>query len=274
MSDFSVSRAVLSKMLTAVLPSSPGEACLKLEVSSGELRLTFTDLMKSVQAATPEVECSAEVEALVPAAKLSGIVSKSEPGALYFILQGRRLEVCSGLAAWDLRLPGTPVSDFAEIPTLGADTVALRRESVLAAFRSVQHAIAKDVTRPYLCLLSVAHGKVTASDGARFQQALLPGFPDMDIPAHAVGSLLKLLSTSEEDIIHITTAVGSLAFQVGKVCLRVIRSGSAFPNVSQLLLRPALENRHVLEFDKLDMSRAVSRALVTSDSGSRSDQRL
>ncbi len=138
MASFSVSRSVLAKMLDAVLPSSPGDACFKLEVSADCCSLTYTDLRKSVQSSTSELSATGEVSVLVPAAKLAGAVRKADPGDVQFFQNGRRLDISSGRALWSLRLPSTPSSDFVEIPLEGAARTTLGREDMLTAVRTVR----------------------------------------------------------------------------------------------------------------------------------------
>lgn len=263
-----VFQALLEKA-AAVVPSKDIMPVLKnfqLEVRDGSIRLAATDLEVSVIASTDLVDATKPGVAILPAKKMLDILRESEDSELVISVRDSAAAVSVGRATWTLRLH--KASDYPKLPNVDAvELHQVNRVKFLNAVQSVQHAAAKDATRPSLMMIDITDGKMTACDGVRFQQASLGNdFPlSMQLPIAAVGDLVKLLRTTDLDNIAIGESEFHLVFQVGLDVLIVNKLMTEFPNVEELLLRPALSNRSRLLVDRSDLDAAVKRVRINAD---------
>lgn len=276
---FATKKFVLQALLekaASVVPSKDIMPVLKnylVEAAPGRLRVVATDLELSVLAQTQLVEVTEPGSAIFPAKKLLDILRAAEDGQAQVTLRGNLAHLEIGPTTWDLRLAdGT---DYPEMPDLGAVTLAeLDRGRFLAALSAVRYAAATDTVRPSLMMINIGKdGKATACDGVRFQQATIAGWPaelagapfDVQIPIGAVEDLVKLLRTTDLPTVGIGRSDHHLVFRLGEDYFVATKLLATFPNVEELLLRPALANKDVLTCDRGELLDAVRRVRINAD---------
>lgn len=205
--------------------------------------------------------------ALVPAKRLMEIIRSADTSAGTMEVQVAQdaAQIRIGRARWTLRLPHD--GDFPPTPDLEAMTWATTdRQRFLTALTSVRGAVSRNVERVTLMMVDVAHSRLTACDGLRFQQASVPDFPlSLQIPANAIDELSKLLKSNDAAELAVGTADRYCAFRIGVDVLIIKKLMVRFPDLEQALLRPALENKYPLELDRQELIDAVKRVRVNAD---------
>lgn len=247
-----------------------------VHVAPGSLRMAATDLELAVLASTPAVSTEATETVVLPARTLLAILKEAASDDITVEVGGEIATVRAGSASWDLQLADCteypPLPDPAEV-----EMHPVGREAFLGALKAVRHAVGADSGRPPLQQVAIVvpegggPATVTACDGTRLARTPLAGFPlSMQVPAGALESLVKTLEGSELDQIQVgqTTpehGIGHLVFRVSGTVFLASKLTAKFPDVEKLLLRPALENRLLLEVDKGELAAAVRRVRITAD---------
>lgn len=256
-------RVVPSKDIMPVLKN------FQVRATSDRVTVAATDLELSQVSMSELVEAEIPGTMVFPAKKLLDIIHTAEDEDVMIVVRkaGERLtaSVSIGPTVWKLVLESG--SDYPDIPEVdGVHLHTIDRVPFLGAIQAVQYAVAKDATRPSLMLVDITDGKFTASDGSRFQQATLPGFPiDAQIPAGAVDDLLALLRTTELATVGVGESDHALIFRVGNDVFIAQKAMTQFPDVESNLLRPALGNSRKLVVDHDELSSAVSRVRINAD---------
>lgn len=279
--SFTAKRLVLSALsdkAVSVVPNRDVMPVLKfflVQVAPGSLRMAATDLELSVLASTPAVSTEATETIVLPARRLLAILREAASDDITVDVDGELATVRAGSAKWDLQLADCgeypPLPDPAEV-----EMHPVGREAFLGALRAVRHAVGSDSGRPPLQQVDIRVGDdgvaaVTACDGTRLARATLDGFPlSMQVPAGALESLVKTLESSEMDQVHVGETnpehgVGHLIFRVSETVFLASKMQAKFPDVEKLLLRPALENKLLLEVDKGELAGAVRRVRINAD---------
>lgn len=270
---FSAKKFLLQMLLertASVVPTKDIMPVLKnfqFEVAPGRLTVVATDLELSVVATTEMVEVEAPGTGVFPAKKMLDIVREAaDEGDVRITVINGVAHVAVGKTAWQLKLQ--PGDDYPQMPDV--DAVAFHpvdRIKFLGALHAVRYAAAKDTTRPSLMMIDVSGGKMTACDGVRFQQADLgEDFPlSLRIPTGAIGDLVKLLNSTDLPQIGIGESENYLIFKVGRDVFIANKLMAQFPDMEQLLLRPALENKHELLADRQELVDAIKRVRINAD---------
>jgi DNA polymerase-3 subunit beta len=239
--------------------------CFQFEVEDTRLRVIATDLELSVVATTEMVTIHNGGVAVFPARKMLEIVRQADDGIADIHVKGATAAITIGRTTWNLKLQGgadyPPMPQFSEGVFTTVDRLAFG-----TALHCVRYAACKDANRGSLMMIDVRGGKMTACDGARFQQATVPTFPfDFRIPIGAVDDLLKLLRATDLPEISIGQSDNHLIFVVGPDVFCANKLLAQFPDMEALLLRPALENKHRLVVDRDELLSAIKRVRINAD---------
>lgn len=261
----------LFEKASAVVPAKEILPVLKnfqVEVGADSLSVVATDMELSVVCHTELVAVDSPGTVVLPAKKILEIIRESPDGDIEVAVEEGAARISAGGARWLLRLPTG--DDYPSIPdTSAVEWTEVPREKFLAAIQAVRGAAARDMTRPSLMMIDVSNEKMTACDGVRFQQTTLAGISlNLQIPVGAVDDLVKLLKATEVEKILIGETEFHLVFKVGTDEFVAAKLMATFPDVEELLLRPALMNQDTLGVVTKDMVDAVRRVRINADEDS------
>lgn len=267
--SFRISKYALQSLLNKTAPVIPTSAvlpiiqCVRIQGSPGRLVMTATKLDNSIVAISEELQTLDQFDIVVPFKRFKDIIGKADSGELDITVSDSSLGIVSGAASWEIQLPAG--DSFPAIPevsaTLETDGVHFRDSFSLARrFASM------DVTRPSLRMIHIANGKMTGCDGIKFVQVNLPDVPvefSLDIPSASAELVVHVLKDVEK--LRIGQTAQHMVLE-GEYCRLVInKPTSSFPNVEQIMLRPALENKSPLRAERSDLLKALARIKVNSD---------
>ncbi len=262
-----VLQVLLEKAITVVPTRDvmPVLKCFQFQLDPQRLRVVASDLEMSLIASTPMVSVAWPGVAVFPAKKLLEVVKTAEDADVAIKVTNTTARIQIGRASWTLMLPGG--HDYPAMPAITeAEFVSVSRRTFLAALHAVRYAASRDPNRANLNIIDIADSKLTASDGSRIQQIRIPDLPvKLRIPISAVDDLLRLLKISELEAIDIGQSPSHLIFRFGGDVFIVNKFFAQFPDMESQMLRPALENRHQLNVDKLDLLDAIRRVRITAD---------
>jgi DNA polymerase-3 subunit beta len=265
-----VLQALLEKAFTVVPTRDvmPVLKCFQFQLDPQRLRVVASDLEMSLIASTPMVSVTRPGTACFPAKKLLEIVKSAEDADVAIKVKNTTARVDIGRASWTLQLPGG--YDYPAMPAItDAEFTIVNRRTFLEAIQSVRYAASRDPSRANLNILDLHDGKLTACDGSRIQQIRIMELPiSLRIPISAVDDLLRLLKLSELETIDIGQSNSQLIFRFGGDVFIVSKFHAQFPDMEAQMLRPAMENKHVLQVPKADLLDAVRRVRVAADTES------
>jgi len=269
--SFETKKFVLQALLdkaSSVLPSRDVMQVLKnfqVEVAPGILRVVATDLELSVLAVTEMVNVTKAGTAVFPGKRLIELVREADDSDIIFDVVDGQASIRVGRTSWNLML-----QDGSEYPPLADTDDAVLHEidrgKFLGALQSVRYAAATDTVRPSLMLIDVSNGKMRAADGTRYQQVDVGNFPmDLQIPIGAVDDLIKLLRSTDQNTLQVGETESALVFAIGADLFIAQKLNALFPDVDELLLKPALGNDQELHVDRDEFMAAIKRVRVTAD---------
>lgn len=253
----------------SVVPSKDILPVLKnfqVEAVAGRVRVVATDLELSVISTTEMVSVSRPGTAVFPAKKMLDIIREAEDGDMLIDVTDGVATITVERASWTLKLQAG--DDYPALPEIAdVELFPVDRIKFLGAISSVRHAAATNASRPSLMMIDITDGKMTACDGVRFQQADLgEDFPlSMQLPIGAVDDLVKLLRSQDTAEIGVGETDYHLVFKVGNDVFIANKLMAQFPDVEELLLKPALENKHVLVTDRQELKDAIKRVRINAD---------
>jgi DNA polymerase III subunit beta len=265
--------AALASRAGSVVPSRdilPILRCFRVQAGDGMLSFTASDLELTITAGTQAVSCTGAGTAYIPARRLSDLLKEADDGDVSVAVSGRDATVTCGSANWSLKLargddwPEAVTADEAEMHDVPC-------KAFLDALSLARYAAGRDGGRPNMMQADISPGsdglrRITASDGSRFQQVQLRSFPlDMQIPVAAVDELVKLLRDCEAELIQAGATEHALVFRAGDDTLTAGKLMAKFPDIQKLLLRPALENKHVLQVSRAELIGAIRKARIAAD---------
>jgi len=254
------SRVVPSKEIMPVLRN------FQVDAANGRLRVAATDLELSVISTTEMVYIAQPGRIVLPARKMLDIVVTAVGDDMIIDVVNGIATVLCGRARWTLKLASgedyPPLPEIAEINLYDID-----RGRFLGALNAVRYAASTDVTRANLAMIDVTNGRMTATDGARFQQAELgEEFPlSLQIPISAVDDLLRMLRDTDLAVISVGESENHIVFRVGADVFVANKLMAQFPNVQAQLLGPALRNTDELFVDREDILAVIKRVRINAD---------
>lgn len=275
--SFTVKRVWLAQLVEWALaavpsgaPTLPVNGCLKVTVSPERLRVAAAGQQTAVFAEMLAVKSKSEGSVFLPPRKLREMLATAPDGDVTISVKGLSARVTAGPASWSLRLPGP--EGHIGLPDLSAAEFAeTGREPLLSALQAVRHAAGRDSGRPQFNQVRIEESGglmyATATDSSQFSRAPVPGFPfPVSVPLAALDDLLKLLSKNQDDTVAVAESGSHVVFRVGPVTLAAARGGKAFPDVEEMFLRPVAGHDRVLRADRADVTQALRRVRINSDS--------
>jgi DNA polymerase III subunit beta len=278
--NFSITakREIMHMLASSVVPAvsssdtRPVLKCFRVEVRDGVLLLSATNMEMTIQAETRAfVKSWSDGDNLtyIPAKKLLTILAEAPDGDVTVKVKKNLATITAGAgSSWTLRLPDGDQWPVMVDPAL-AQVYPADKGRFLDALKTVRHTVGKEASRPSFMQVDVAeHGGrmcLTSSDGGRFTQAAVDGFPvPMSIPAGALDQLIKLLAGTSAETMEVADFEGSLLFRVGPVSMLVQKFGQPFAKVDQLMLKPASDNTLKLTVDREELVSAVRRVRINA----------
>ena len=269
--SFRISKSVLQGMLTKIAPalmvnsSRPILQCVELEGDDrGTLKMSATKLDTSMILYFPSTVSVDPFKVVFPYKKLRDIVAKSDPGDLEVTITDGVATILSGAAAWELQLPSG--ESFPDIPEI-EKYQEVDRSAFRDAFELVRKSASLDVIRPSLRMIHLSKAKMTACDGVKFtQMAMSDEFPydlEIDISSNSADVVLHFLK--EDGTLEIGQTSSHLGIRSESGTLILSKPTSSYPNVEQIMLRPALENKSLLIVDRSELLKAVQRVRLNAD---------
>jgi DNA polymerase III sliding clamp (beta) subunit (PCNA family) len=279
---FSVKRVILHRLVDWAIPAAPSGTpalpvlgCFQVNVASDRLQLVATDMERTIAASTPAVAADGEGRVYLPARRLKAILAEAPEGDITVTVKKDRATVSAsdgGLskgASWDLQLPSPDA--FPVLPDLDARCAAVSREKLLAALKTVRHAVCRDSGRPGYTQVRIGAGRdgammAASSDANQYAWAPVPGFPQaMAIPGGVLDDLIKVLAASPVEEAEAGEAGNSLIFRCGPVTLSVLKLSAPFPDIDRLALKPARDNQDPLQLAKTELQQAIRRVRINAD---------
>lgn len=273
--EFTVKRAYLSKALAKVVGVVPNKDLAPVLknvqfqiLENGLLRITGSDGALSAIVRIPVISSPVAGAALFPAPRLLALVREAEGETLTFVVRTKSekpsVTVKSGKAQWTFPLMSSEdFPDFSEAEAV--ETTPINREDFHRALAQVRKAASQDVMRPYLMLVDLSKDRMRASDSIRFQEVKFP-FPfECQIPVRAAHELAQRLLNSNLEEVGVGQTATALLFRFGVVLLICQKSSAQFPDVDEVLLKPALSNDLELTVDRAALLGAVKRVRITAD---------
>lgn len=266
---FEIDRNVLKVLLEKaidVVPTKDMYPVLKnfqFRVRGDKLSVVSSNMDISIIASTAmSVETKVGGVEIFPARKLLEIVRESDSSSRIFIqVTGRTAYVVSGNASWEIALAKN--TDFPRMPKLTElELQTVDRAEFLRALSTVKYAM--HPTREHMMMVNIGGSRFTTCDGNRLQQARVPGLMlDMNIPAGAVTTLIKMLKASDAQNLQVGEVDKRLLFRVGADALLVNKTDGKFPELEQLWIRPALANDQELRIEKELLAAALRKVKVS-----------
>ena len=264
---------LLDKAATVLPTRDLGVPVLKnfqLQATEGDnasLKVVATDMELSVLASTEVVTVHSPGVGVFPGARLLELVREAKDGDLVVDVTNGVAEIAVGRTSWTLRLlDGT---EYPDMPNLGKVKFHdIDRSKFAHAIAAVRHAASRDAMRLQLQLIDISGQRMRAADGVRFQQVNAGWWPkdfDFQLPIAAVDNLLKLLRSTDLNEVKIGQTDDHLIFRIASDYYIAQKSFQEFPDVDQMLLKPALANKHKLIVDREELEAAVRRVRVTAD---------
>jgi DNA polymerase III sliding clamp (beta) subunit (PCNA family) len=256
----------LLNKVAPVIPSSavlPIIQCVRVQGCPESFTVTATKLDNSIIVKSEEVQTIDTFDVVFPFKRLKEIITKADSGDLEVTIANGVATLVSGAASWDIQLPSG--DSFPVIPEV-VSSFTIEASSFKDSFNLVRKFASTDVTRPSLRMVHIANAKMTGCDGIKFTQVSLQDFPvevSLDIPSASSDFVTHVLKDVEK------LSIGQTDTHIlieGEYCKLIInKPTSTFPNVEQIMLRPALENKTTLRMERTDLLRAVSRVRVNAD---------
>lgn len=243
----------------------PALQCFHFSVKKTSLTVTTSDQANTIIATVPG-EFAEAFEFLAPASKLTPIVRMAPSGLIQLTVEKLVLSIVAGSTSWDIK---TPDVKFPKIPKPVKPAVQIEGAVLRGAIKATRKSMAESTLRPPLRMLSIRKGSMTSCDGARLSQASLgEEFPRdfiASIPFGSVPLVWDLIKDESVQVVGIADLDNYCSYTVGDVQLLTKKLSASFPNVEQILLRPALENKQEFIVDRSELIRAIDRVRINAD---------
>lgn len=272
----------LVERAASVVPSGGFQPTLRnvlVEVTSERIRISGTDLDLSVIVTNSAVSAELPVTFMVPAQRLREILKEAPEGDVKVTVSEpaegvRRVGLEAGGAQWNIQVPD---GSFPALPDVEkVEFASFPVAPFLAALKAVRFAASSDGSNLGLACVAVTRegdgtAKVTASDGARLQQARLAEFPAaIQIPAigspAAADEVSRLLGRNDDlEKAEVAVTDSWLVFRAASsvfVCRKLVVKSV---DVEHQIIRPAMDNRSALVVSRQDLLDAVRRVRISSD---------
>lgn len=259
-------KALLDRTASAVAPSGahPALQCFHVSIKPSAVTITASDQANTL-VVSEDGEFSDSFEFLAPA-RLHAIVRQASPGIIQLSVSNNVLTVVSGSTSWDIKIPAV---SYPKMVKPVRPEVELPAGVLRAAIKATRKAMAESALRPSLRMLAIRKGAMTACDGSRLCQFYLgDDFPrdfESFIPFNSVPLVWDMIKDDSQGMVGLSTIESHHVIQLRNVALLAKKLSSAFPNVEQLMLRPALENKQELRVDRSELIKAIDRVRINAD---------
>ncbi len=268
-SEVRILQQLISRVSSVVPPkdTKPVLKNIQLIVASNFIQVYSTNLELSVVVNSSDIASTITGSVLLPTKKLSDVLSGAESGPVLVSVDNGSARIEAGRASWDLVLHQE--TNYPPLPDVtGLVLHDIDKEVFVRGLNAVRYAAARDASRsaPALMMVSINKGKMTACDGARFQQFDLGlDFPlSLDIPTKALDELLRVLQW-DGDTVRVGETARHLVFHTPMGTLIVNKLSARFPDMEQTLLRPSLSNNRELSIDLKSLVSAIKRVRINAD---------
>ena len=232
-----------------------------------QIRVVATDLELSVLATSEMVTVTTPGVGVFPGQRFLELVREAKDGDLIVDVKDGIAEISVGRTSWTIRL--LDGSDYPELADLSkVKLYDVDRSKFAQAIASVRHAASREAMRPQLMLIDISDQRMRAADGVRFQQVQAAWWPkalSFQLPVVAVDTLLKLLRATDLPEIKIGQTEDHIVFRIASDSYIAQKLNQEFPDMDEMLLKPALANDAVLTVDRDELEAAVKRVRVTAD---------
>lgn len=262
-------KPALHALVDRVLPTVPSRDVLPvlkhLHISAEEsvLQIRATSLDRTALTRSALVTVHRPGSALLPAKRLSDILRLAGDGVVTIAVLNGIATISSGRSVWHVRT--YPEHGYPPLPDLAATVWCdTDRAALLTAITTVRYAAARG-DRIALMALDLAHGRLTACDGARFHQMGVDSdLPALRLPVNALDDVVRLLSRHDTAVLELGLTDRHIVLRLGPDTLMIHRLSGQYPDMQQQLLRPALENRHTLTVNRVDLVAAIRQVRVNA----------
>lgn len=261
-------QSLLTRAAT-VVPSRDILPVLKnflIEAEPGKVTVAATDMELTIIATSEMVTVEKEGTAVFPARQLLDIVREADDGELLLEVKDRFAEITVDRTGWTLSLQDG--SDYPALPAVSEiEFHGVDRAKLLRAISAVRYAAATDSVRQNLMMIDISNNRLRTADGVRFQQVELgQTFPlSIQIPIGAVDDLVKTLQTTDTAQVEVGEDEDYLCFKVAEQVFVARKLNVTFPDVDEILLKPALTNDEELHVDRTEFISAVKKVRITAD---------
>lgn len=270
--SFETTKEALLTLIKHTIPAVPNSPALPalgnfyVSANASGLQFIATDINTAILSVLKQdVMVSDQGRALLPARRLYSIVRELEKGEKLAIgVSDNSAILISDSAQWTLALQRA--SSFPAL-NLKAKLVKFPRAVLLDALERTKFAASLDPSKPNLTVIHIENSKLTACDGTRLQQIKFKQeFPlNISLSIDKIDTLLRALNTSTSPYISIGENDKYIILATDLNVVALAKVTIIFPNVEKAILKPAMENKLELRFDRQVMISALRKAHVTSD---------
>lgn len=232
--------------------------------SLGYITVKAYDGITSVEHIISEVTVLQPGSALIPPKQFINILKIVGKEKARIDCTGTEVKIRSGHALWTV-----PTTGNESLPTKTLDGTEewedIDSEEFVRAVESVLPAVAKSNARPALTQVELNDGYLLACDGARVHRAKvnIPG-QSTTIPRRTL-EFVRNLARREEGTFQFYSDDSKIVVRTPSIVVRSQKLLTRFPDVSKLLLRPAIENQDTLSVNVGKLRTAINRVGVGVD---------
>jgi DNA polymerase-3 subunit beta len=258
---------MLGKAWPAVAPSgsTPALQCFYFEVRESELLIAASNHECSV-IVTEDVLSNDIFSFLVPAQRFLSIIKGCSTGMVQVSVSHNLLTVAAGVSVWEIKLPAVT---FPELPKVKKPSVLISGPVLREAMKATRRSMSTSPYKPTLRMLDISKGKMTSCDGLRLTQASLgEDFPydfTTAIPCAAADVVWSLIKDDSVKEVGLGVLDKQYLYQIPGASILAQKMVSRFPDVDQIMLRPAMENKLVLVVSRSGFLSAIDRVRINAD---------
>jgi len=274
---FEIQREVLLSLLEkaiGVVPTRdmiPVYTNFQFRVAEDQLQVVASSQEMSIVVSTTQIQTKVTGVEVFPARTLLAIIKETSVGtSVYIEVTASGAVIVAGSFSAEIRM-----SSGKGFPTTAnlKDVVfhQVNRIKFIDAITTVKYALpGKDYSgQDTMRMINIKGGKFTACDGSRFQQTRIEDFKlSLKLPTFSINSLLKILSSSDQEMLEIGEVKGSIVFRLDNTIFYMNKLDDPYPNVEQLWLRPALSNDQELRVNRQQLITAIKQVKIAADSDS------
>ena len=279
---FEIQQEDLQKALDVVANVVPAKttlpilSCVLMDVSSGRLTLSATNLDISITTSTEAVEIKDPGKVAIPAVKFVPFVRSLRPGTVKIAQTGEQISLISGKSR--LTENTMNVEEYPKLKTLTEkDGLDLEASLLIDMINETSYSVSRDETRPALMgiLWEVRPESLTlvATDAHRLARSMrqmtwtVTGNRDMIVDTAGLRHLPRIAAAMADDSDasgNVTVFMGEnqLSFRAGATVLHTRLLEGPFPDYNAVIPK---DNDKDVTVDKADFAQAIRRVSITAD---------